>query len=56
LTTFPDDVDTTAMASNLPISNHIQHVIQKAYDALLPGGETGHMTTARRPAITPASG
>ena len=38
---FPDDVDAIVMASNLPIYGEavIQHVIQRAYDALLPGGE-----------------
>lgn len=39
--TFPDDVDAIVMASNLPIYNEemIQLVVQKAYNALLPGGE-----------------
>jgi ubiquinone/menaquinone biosynthesis C-methylase UbiE len=40
-TEFPDDVDAIVMASNLPIYNEevIQQVVQKAHDALLPGGE-----------------
>jgi ubiquinone/menaquinone biosynthesis C-methylase UbiE len=40
-TEFPNDVDAIVMASNLPIYNEevIQQVIQKAHDALLPGGE-----------------
>ncbi|MEM7017208.1 MAG: methyltransferase [Pseudomonadota bacterium] len=38
---FPDDVDVAIMASNLPQYSQeiIQQVIQKAFDALLPGGE-----------------
>jgi SAM-dependent methyltransferase len=38
---FPRDVDAIVMASNLPIYNEevIQKVVQKAHDALLPGGE-----------------
>ncbi len=40
-TPFPTDVDVAVMASNLPIYNEemIQLVVQKAHDALLPGGE-----------------
>lgn len=38
---LPEDVDTIVMASNLPLYDEtmIQHIIQRAYDALLPGGE-----------------
>jgi predicted nicotinamide N-methyase len=38
---FPADVDAIVMASNLPIYDEtvIQYVIQRAFDALLPGGE-----------------
>lgn len=47
--TFPEDVDAIVMASNLPIYGEevIQQVIQRAFDALLPGGEmhlVGEMT------------
>jgi len=40
-TPFPADCDAAVMASNLPIYNEetIQRVVQKVYDALLPGGE-----------------
>jgi hypothetical protein len=38
---FPGDVDVVIMASNLPQYNHeiIQGIVNKAFDALLPGGE-----------------
>jgi SAM-dependent methyltransferase len=38
---FPSGIDVALMASNLPMYNReiIAAVIQKAYDALLPGGE-----------------
>lgn len=38
---FPRNVDVVIMASNLPQYNHeiIQGVVNKAFDALLPGGE-----------------
>ena len=38
---FPDDCDVAVMASNLPAYSReiIAQVIQKAFDALLPGGE-----------------
>ncbi|MDP6707067.1 MAG: methyltransferase [Alphaproteobacteria bacterium] len=38
---FPTDADVAIMASNLPMygPETIQAVVQKAYDALLPGGE-----------------
>ena len=38
---FPRDVDAVVMASNLPLYDEevIQRVVQKAHDALLPGGE-----------------
>jgi ribosomal protein L11 methylase PrmA len=38
---FPQDCDVAIMASNLPQYNReiIKQVIQKAFDALLPGGE-----------------
>ena len=38
---FPTDCDVAVMASNLPIYSReiVGQVIQKAFDALLPGGE-----------------
>ncbi|MEZ5727412.1 MAG: methyltransferase [Burkholderiaceae bacterium] len=38
---FPTDADVVIMASNLPMYGRemIAHVIAKAFDALLPGGE-----------------
>jgi SAM-dependent methyltransferase len=38
---LPDDADVIVMASNLPIYGEtvIQHVVERAYVALLPGGE-----------------
>lgn len=40
-TPFPNDVDVVLMASNLPLYNEtvIRSIVQKAHDALLPGGE-----------------
>ena len=50
---FPTDCDVAIMASNLPMYSRevIAHVIRKAHDALLPGGQmhlVGEMTNDER--------